>query len=696
MLVPFVHVGGTVRGDGNDVITLKSVKIRGEQSNGMIAAAEEIGLSSMFPPKASDGARPIIDLTVLNLNVGMQLAKALQLDDVTFHIDNHAITHRADLFSHRGIARECVALNLATWKKTKTKKRPVFPRKPLPFTMAKVDASLVPHYIGCLLEIDGIGETPAWMKKRLDAVGWRSLSLPIDITNFVASEIGVPLHSFDADDIKGTVTTRRAKKGERIVTLDGIARELPEGAPILSDDDGIFDLLGIMGGLRSSTKDTTRRIYLHAAVIDPISIRRTMIATGHRTDAGTVYEKGIAPITCEEGFYRALELFLDLVPGARIASSLTQHGTLGKPTTITLPKEMIEKTIGAKIAEKDIVRTLSNLGCAVKSAKDNFKVTPPLWRIKDLTRPIDVIEEIARIKGYNAITPAMPTALIAPPERNDVLHRLRDALKEAGFFETLHLSLTGSAVEVACKLDRTKVVTIANPLGEELSALRTSMLPALLKTTARELNTSDATKFFEIGHVFKGQDESNEIGTVVASKRAAPMNASPFLLLKRDIETALSAVGYPLTTDMDSAPVPLAHPGRSAVILYGKICVGRIFELHPSVQQAFGLPDRTACATIAWDALMKETARPVIIAPIPVFPDIRYDETIMLKTRALKEMVRRAQQIDPLIKSIDVVDIFEQGTERKITLRFVYRADDRTLTEQEAKTLHAAVMKIFA
>jgi phenylalanyl-tRNA synthetase beta chain len=138
MLVPFVHVGGTVRGDGNDVITLKSVKIRGEQSNGMIAAAEEIGLSSMFPPKASDGARPIIDLTVLNLNVGMQLAKALQLDDVTFHIDNHAITHRADLFSHRGIARECVALNLATWKKTKTKKRPVFPRKPLPFTMAKV------------------------------------------------------------------------------------------------------------------------------------------------------------------------------------------------------------------------------------------------------------------------------------------------------------------------------------------------------------------------------------------------------------------------------------------------------------------------------------------------------------------------------------------------------------------------------
>src|SRR3990167_5013344 len=251
MLVAFAHVGATVK-HGDEKMTLKEAKIRGEKSEGMICAAEELELKDMFPAKKEDGERPVIELKVESgkWKVGMSLKEALGMDDVIFHIDNHAITHRADLFSHIGFARECVAIGLAEWKKEPKMPSFTFPKTALPFALKVENPKLMPRYCACLIAIDGLGVTPDWMKKRLIATGSRPVNLPVDITNFVMMEIGVPLHSFDAGDIKGNVTMRASKKGESIVTLDQVKRALPEGALILEDDGGIFDLLGIMGGDR--------------------------------------------------------------------------------------------------------------------------------------------------------------------------------------------------------------------------------------------------------------------------------------------------------------------------------------------------------------------------------------------------------------------------------------------------------------
>ena len=372
MRVAFAHVGARVR-HGDEIVELQQVKIRGVNSEGMICAADELDLETKYPPHASEGLKPIVDLGDSDEGVGESLKEYLGMDDVILHIDNHAITHRADLFSHIGFAREFVALGLAKWKGKKGDKSGKgdrgelkFPKTPLPLKCIVDCKDLVPRYSACFLEIDGLGETPLWMRKRLEATGWRCVSLPVDITNYVAMEVGMPLHCFDADDIRGTVHFRKAKQGETITTLDGIERELPEGALVLSDDEGIFDLLGIMGGLRSSTKSSTKKVYLHAAIVDPVSIRKAVLATGHRTDASTVYEKGVPREAASRGLLRAIELFTELVPGCNIASKLEEWGDEGKGKPIELSLDRVASMLGVEVPEKKIVKILEDLEFVVK------------------------------------------------------------------------------------------------------------------------------------------------------------------------------------------------------------------------------------------------------------------------------------------------------------------------------------------
>ena len=235
MLVAFAHIGAKVRWHGEEMMDLKKTKIRGEESEGMICASSELGLESLFPHKTE---KEIIRLPESFADfVGKDLKESLGLNDIIFHIDNHAITHRPDLFSHFGFSRECVALGLATWKKDAPKfEDHSFSDKKMRLKNKVECKDEIYRYLSCEIKIDDVGTTPDWMKKKLEAVGLRSLSLPVDITNYVMLEVGMPLHSFDADDIKGDVTIRHAKGGEEIITLDEEKRVLPEGAIVLSDE----------------------------------------------------------------------------------------------------------------------------------------------------------------------------------------------------------------------------------------------------------------------------------------------------------------------------------------------------------------------------------------------------------------------------------------------------------------------------
>ncbi len=754
MRVAFAHSGATVRWHGSEMVTLQKTKIRGEESDGMICAAEELDLQSIFPQSTE---RNIIDLGDGDKDIGKPLKEYLGLMDVILHIDNHAITHRADLFSHLGFAREFVALGLATWKQ-KTKKsfdsaqdgrtnEQTFPRTPLPFRIINDAKGLVPTYNAALLEIESIGETPEWMKRRLEATGWRSVMLPVDITNYVLMEQGTPLHSFDVDDFSGDIHIRTSRKGETVTTLDEQQRALPEGALVISDDEGIFDLLGIMGGLRTSTKPATRRIFLQAAILNPGVIRKAIIATGHRTDGGTVYEKGVPQVASYRGLMRALELFTELVPGARIASRLENWGDEGKTTSIALPLERVAHVLGIDIPEKKIVKILEDLDFTVKTTSrqlsaiskkkmmpmsevglpaearaevgslKSVSVTPPLFR-QDIRTPTDLIEEIGRVEGYNSIEPVLPEASIAPPKRDARLHWLRDSLKAEGYVEVLPVSLVGADLLKAANMDPDEAVEIANPIGEEMRLLHTSTLPSLLAHAQRNiLHAREWLQTFHWGHVFhKGQPETLQLSILLAQIKPTSQRANeptiveePFYLLKSHLDSVFSTLGLQIDASRGDKPESFAHPGRFADLF---ICeqgrdggeqrpsreLGHICELHPTILRRFDLPHRAAVAVIDLNQLLALKTGATVASPLPQFPAISYDVTV---TRSHKDevapLLRELQGSDPLLAEVSIADLYSgkplKNDDYNLTLRFTYRAPDRTLTEEEAQRVHEKILK---
>ena len=694
MKVAFAHIGARVRWHGTEMMTLEKTKIRGQESEGMICGAEELDITTQFP--ASVGPI-IVDMGEGDEGVGKDLRSYLGLTDTVLHIDNHAITHRADLFSHVGFARECVAIGLAKWKRDPTFQSPTFAKDAIPFKMAVKDKTLMPRYCSCVIDIEGLGTTPDWMVKRLEATGWRSLSTAVDITNYVMMEVGVPLHSFDAADIKGAIVMRAAKKGEKITTLDGKERDLSEGALILEDDDGIFDLLGIMGGMRASTQESTRQIYLHSCSLEPISIRKAMIEMGHRTDAGTVYEKGIPPIVTEQGFYRAAQLMLELLPGARIASAMDSFGDNGAPTPIAFSPERCNSMLGSDISEKDMHKIFTDLGFDVSKKG----ITPPVWRLQDIEGEHDLIEEVGRVYGFDALPVTLPDAPIDPPVRETRVNTMRDALKEEGFFEILPLNLVSPTLLKKCNLDPTQAVSLENPLGEELSLLQTSTLPGLLDHAETNLlHAGEALNTFYAAKVFGNNTEEHwELGGLVANRIHGDIKHEPFLVLKSALHHALESAGYSPEWKKAKTVAAYAHPGRSADITVDGEVIGHLCELLPEVRERFDLPERAAACSVNLAQLLGNTVDVTVAQPLPHFPAVTYDLTVeMDHDKSVGDVLEKIRSSSALLESVEITDLYKGKSSEggyQLTIRCTYRAADRTLEEEEVKKEHEKVTKVL-
>jgi len=700
MKVAFAHIGATVKWHGGELMTLSPVKIRGEESHGMICAAEELGLETQYPPKPEDGERPIVDLG--DMKTGLSLKEALGADDAVFDVNNTAITTRPDLWSHRGMARECIALRLGKAKPELKRPALKFPATALPFAFKTPAKKHVSRYLGCAIDVSGIGESPSWMKRRLEAVGIRPISLPVDITNYVMLEYGTPLHAFDRDDIKGTIELRLTEAGETITTLDGADRKLPEGALVISDELGIFDLVAMMGGKRTSITDSTTQIFLQGPVADPIMIRKTIQATGHRTDAATIFEKGVPPVTMEVGFRRAVELFLELAPGAKISSKLEEWGDDGKAPTIALPLERVSSVLGVEMQTKDVASILESLGCTVKKpakgAKDILNVTPPLWRLRDLIGAHDLIEEVARIHGFENIADVRPHGTLRPVARETIEQRVSGIVADDGFKQILPLSLVGQQLLRKAGIDTTTAIEIANPITDELSLMQPSTLPQLLDHARRNhLLAEGALRTFHCAHVFtKNAPEHSECGILLLANSAGLLH-DPFLTVIERVVRLLRAFGHDAAIERDASPVSSAHPGRSAVIRVGTVEIARAFDIRPSVLASFDLPHRASAATIDLSALAALSGAVVRSSPLPAHPAVSYDLTFK-RTHAepIGPLLAKLRGASALLESADVRDLYDgKGIENgsyNVTLRFVYRAADRTLTEQEAKSEHEKVL----
>lgn len=696
MHVAFAQLGAVVRWHGGEVMEMKPVKIRGEESFGMICAAEEIGLADMFPKQ---GEKEIVDLSSLQFTVGTPLAEALGLNDIVIDIDNHAITNRSDLFSQKGFARELVALGLGKWKPGAHQTIEV-PQggSPAPITVRIEDAELCPRYMGVYLTGMEVKESPEWMKKRLVACGVNPISNLVDITNYVMLELGMPLHAFDVERVQGkTWTMRKSKAGETVTTLDEQVHELPEGLIVLNDGHENFDLCGVMGGLTSGIHADTQKVWLHAPVYHPTLVRKAMRGLGHVSDAGIIYEKGVDPYLAEAGLNRAIELILELCPEAKVASEVIDlFPNPPAKRTLTLSSAYLHKLVGTEIDSQRVEAILSDLGFGVDSSSEGFAVTVPSFRLNDVQRPADLVEEVARVYGYNhlpEVPPLRPVQSLPVNGNRRRERQFRQQLTSFGFDEIYTFAFLGpKLLEKAGLTVEECMIEVLNPISSDLSLMRTSLLPRMLEVVAENQRYHNQFRLFELSRVYLRENDETHT-------EPSQLILASFGEEFRSVQGVVEALGYTVMPSQKE-PQPFMHPGRFAELKLRGKTLGHLYQLHPGIAKAFDLKKDAVMAQIDVSLLHElNIESKAKYQDIPRFPSVELDVSVLVSQKSFsadyQTVIEKTDKT--LIHSVHLIDEYTgehvpAGT-RALTYSITYQAPDRTLTEAEVDTVHQQVLK---
>ena len=496
-VVPLAKVGAIIPGG----YSIKSMVLRDEKSDGMLCSEAELEIG--------DDASGIMHLPS-GLALGTPLEIALNLGDTV--LDVSITPNRSDCLSMIGMAREIAAL---TGKKIKM---PVLKIKESVEDISSlssvsiVDADLCPRYSARMIKNVKIGDSPIWMKTRLEAAGLRTINNVVDVTNFVMLEMGQPLHAFDFRFLEeGRIIVRKSKTGEVFVSLDEKSRILPENTLLICDGQKPVAIAGIMGGLNTEVKEDTQVIFLESAYFNPSSIRRSSRRLAMPTDAAFRFERGIDPEGVIRALNRAAQLIADLSGGSICKNYLDEYPQkIMAVENIPLRLDRIREISGTAIAAKDVVRILKSIGMTVRQeGKGKYLVTPPTYRV-DIEREIDLIEEVVRLYGYDHVPvtlPAVSVTEMAVIPRLDLEERVRQLLIGSGYSEIINYSFTSPAsVDYLClpqEDERRNFVVIKNPLTEEQSVMRTTMAYGLLETLKKNINNASFNlKIFEIGRVF--------------------------------------------------------------------------------------------------------------------------------------------------------------------------------------------------
>ena len=752
MKVALGKIGAKVRWHGQgDLVELKATEIRGVKSFGMICAADEIGLGEMFAKKEE---KEIIDLSKWKLGIGAPLVQALGLNDIIFDIDNKSLSNRPDLFGHYGIAREISAIfnvPLRPYNPPAIKKG-----KDLKLSVKVTDKRLCPRYMAVALGGITVGASPLWLQNRLRAAGLRPINNIVDITNYVMYEIGQPLHAFDfqqsaissddsvrspgqqrRDNQQSAIVVRRAKGGEKFVTLDGKERVLSKDMLMITDGEKNLAVAGVIGGAESGVNQSTTSIIFEAANFDALSVRKTAATLGLRTDSSTRFEKSLDPTQTEAALRRAVEMTLMLCPRARVISNIADasyyHLDRGP---IVISEDFVSERVGALIPKKTIIKRLRSLGFRVKEKGKKIAVTVPTWRAtKDISIAEDLVEEIVRLHGYERISARFPIFSITPPPRNS-LHRLERRMKELlayefGYTETYNYSF--ESPEWLARLDeKTEThLELNNPIAKDRPLVREHMIPNLLMNVEANLHRFDRVALFEIGRVFWGK----EMGEFADNKKkerlpkqptllglvyAAKGEAQPYFQAAEAMKGVFDRLGVGVTfhkiaSSRGACPAPQInpdtklenknqkqlwcgiHPHRFAEMRINDKPIGLIGELHPELQERVGIPYRVAMVEVNLNdvvSLLTERAR---YQPVPKYPDVTRDVAFFIdrdiQHATIAEKIQRA---DPLIASAELFDVFDgknlPAGKKSMAYHIVYRSPDRTLTAEEVNLAHGRVV----
>jgi phenylalanyl-tRNA synthetase beta chain len=693
-------------------------------SDGMICSVRELGVG--------DDHAGILVLGADGTDVpppGTPAGPVVGLGDVVIEL---AVTpDRGYCLSMRGIAREMGTGLAAPWRDPGALTPPVWSGEPA-WKVTVADPDRCDRFSMIAMEgLDPTAPSPWWMRRRLAQASVRSISLAVDVTNYVMLELGQPMHAFDRDAVAGPITVRRAREGERLTTLDGVVRKLDADDLLITDDTGPIGLAAVMGGASTEISDSTSAVLLEAAHWEPTGVARS--ARRHRlpSEAAKRFERGVDPEMTVVALARAAELLAEY-GGARVVGGLVDIDTRGPRPTIPLDAAKPARVAGVPYTAAQVVELLGAVGCAVDADSNPLTVTPPSWR-PDLTDPADLIEEVVRLAGYDDIPSVLPTA---PPGRGltDVQRRRRSVgrtLAEAGYVEAPSYPFVGTPALDALGLreddERRKVVVVRNPLSEEEPALRTTLLPGLLATLARNLSRGlRDVALFEHGAVFPGGvrtpaplpgvDRRPDDATLAALLGAVPVqpwHVAVALTGQKEprgwwgpgreatwadaVQAArlvAAAAGVELTVRAgEQAPW---HPGRCAELFVGETSVGYAGELHPRVCAALDLPPRTSAMELDLDAL--PPAQVPVGPRISTFPPVLIDLALVVAEDVPSAEVTDAlrEGAGELLESLRLFDVYTgppvPAGSRSLAYALTLRAPDRTLTGEEAAAVRESAV----
>ena len=683
MKAPVALVGAVLPGD----FKIKKSKLRGVPSHGMLCSTKELGLSEQ--------AEGLMELPA-DAAVGEDMRRYLQLDDVSIELG--LTPNRGDCLSLAGIAREVGVLN-----------QMVTTAPEIASQAATIDASLsvtleaegdCPHYVGRVIQgINPAAQTPLWLEERLRRSGLRSLGPVVDVTNYVLLELGQPMHAFDLQKLAGQIRVRHALAGEKITLLDGQTVELEAGSLLIADETKPLALAGIMGGADSAVSDQTTDIFLESAFFDPLAIAGRARRYGMHTDSSHRFERGVAADLQVPAMERATQLLLDIVGGqAGPIIEVSIADKLPSRANITLRETRIGRVLGASVSAETVSEIFSRLGMAVERTPEGWNVIPPAFRF-DLGIEEDLIEEIARIYGYDNLpstTPSVHLQMPARPEGRVQLARIKQTLVDLGYAEAITYSFVDPKLQQLLDPQQ-PAIALANPISADMGVMRTNLWPGLVQAVQYNLNRQQNRLFlFECGLKFIKQDheikqEMVVAGALTGSRKPAhwgrETKALDFFDVKGHVENLLDLTGLTQQFTFQHEPHPVLHPGQSAAIFRQNHLVGWLGALHPSVEQALDLSQRVYVFEIEASALGEGSVPK--FAPLSRYPSIRRDIALVVD-----EAISAAEVLDCIrlcgseyLTNIELFDVYVgEGIDsgrKSLALGLTLQDLSRTLKDNE-------------
>ncbi len=689
--IPAALIGAVLPGD----FKIKKSKLRGEESFGMLCSEKELGLAA-----DANGLMELAD----NAPVGTDIRDYLSLNDNIIEVD--LTPNRADCLSVEGVARELAILNKLDWSVLQIETSTITHSDTVSVSVETPESC--PRYLGRLLKgINAKAETPLWMRERLRRSGVRSLNAVVDVTNYVLIELGQPLHAFDAAKLTGNINVRISKADESITLLNGQTIKLDTETLIIADDKRALALAGVMGGSDSAVTNETQDVFLECAFFTPKSIAGKARKFGLHTDSSHRFERGVDPNLQHRAIERATQLIIEIAGGSiGPITELTTEATLPTRPSVLLRRIRLEKTLGIVLENDQVVDIFQRLGMAVQTQADGWSVTPPGFRF-DIVIEADLIEEVARIFGYNNIPNSsllMRTELGKAPETVLNLDRVKDLLVDRGYQEAITYSFVDEEIQQAVA-PADELIRLKNPISSDLSVMRTTLWCGLLKAALHNTHRQHhRVRFFESGLRFINKDGAMQqqkmfagltLGSAYSEQWGVASRKIDFFDVKADVQALfdLAEGEVQFVASQHSA----LHPGQTAEILslQGEK-IGWLGMLHPTLEKQLGFDTQVFLFELDLDLMLNKPLP--TFKPLSKYPSVRRDIALIVKEEVcVIEIINCIKGCaEQALQDIVIFDIYrgkgvEEGS-KSVAVSLILQDFSQTLTDSQIDAIFSALL----